>query len=113
MARYSGMVGFGQTKPNTKGQMVDYIQERHMTGEIVRDSYRHTQGTDKVNPDIVLVNTIRLLADWYAEQHFLDIRYVRYMGKPWKVQSIQYERPRITVTLGEVWNGSETQVSSA
>ena len=110
MANYYGNVGFGTTVEVSKGVFEDKIVEHKLSGEIVRDSYRHKEGTDKVNPDTVLVNTFRLLADGYAEQNFLAIRYIEYQGIKWKAQSIQYERPRITVTVGEVWNGSRNQL---
>ena len=106
MAKYYGEVGFGETV-NTNGVWNDHITVRHMSGDIVRDSYRYAQGTEKVNMDKVLVNTFSLIADGYAEEHFLAIRYVEWKGVKWKAQSIQYDRPRIIITAGEVWNGKK------
>lgn len=112
MAKFYGNVGFAESKEDSKGNWVEHIVDHKLYGEVKRNSYRYTQA-DKVIPDIVLVNTVELVADWYAVEHFSAIRYVEYNGVKWRAQSILYERPRITVTLGEVWHGSKNQIPAS
>lgn len=112
MAKFYGNVGFAESKEDSKGNWVETITERKLYGDIKRNSYRYTQA-DKVIPDIVLVNTVELMADSYAVEHFSAIRYVEYKGTKWRAQSVLYDRPRITITLGEVWHGSKNQIPAS
>lgn len=106
MARYSGVVGYGATVENSAGSgvWVDVITERSYFGEVVRNT-RRLDGSEKVNADISVGNSISIVADAYAMQNLLAIRYVSWLGSLWTVDSVEVERPRLLLRLGGVYNG--------
>jgi hypothetical protein len=106
MARFSGDVGFGiaeETFPNS-GVWVDRMSKRNYFGDVIRNTRQLEQG-DKVNPNILVGNSISIVADQYATEHFLSIKYVRWEGVLWTVTSVEVRRPRLILDLGEVYNG--------
>ena len=106
MARYSGVVGYGTTVENPAGSgvWVAVITERSYFGEVVRNT-RRLDGSEKVNADISVGNSISIVADAYALQNLLAIRYVSWLGSLWTVDSVEVERPRLLLRLGGVYNG--------
>lgn len=103
MERFYGGVGFATSTKTSRGIWRDVITWRNYYGNVERNSIR-TQDGSKVVPDIVVVNTISIVADAYANENFTSIRGVEWLGKKWKVQSVQVVRPRIVLTLGELMN---------
>lgn len=104
MERFYGKVGFVDTTLFSPGVYEEVATERPYYGEVERNSFRLNSG-EKVNENVVIVNTITIVADAYATEHFSSIRYVEWLSSKWKVSSVQVERPIIRMTLGEVWNG--------
>jgi hypothetical protein len=62
----------------------------------IGDSFRW----DQVNPDISLGNSISIVADAYAREHFFAIRYVEWAGVRWTVQDVEVQPPRLILALG-------------
>jgi len=106
MARFCGKVGYLITEETRPGIWEDNIVERTYRGDIVKN--RSTwQSTESVNDDINISSDISILADAFAYQHFSEIKYVEFMGALWRVTSASPERPRITLTLGGLYNGQQ------
>jgi len=106
MARFYGEVGYGdpvETPPGS-GVMVMQITERSYYGDIIRN-VRNLHENDKVNEDIVVGNSISVLADAHATQFFHKIKYVRWEGVTWTVDSVEVRAPRLILNLGGVYNG--------
>ena len=59
----------------------------------------------QVNDDITVQNSISIVADAYAFEHFFAIRYIRWAGTLWKVSDVEVQRPRLILRLGGVYNG--------
>lgn len=110
MAKYCGVIGFGYTSEDTPGVWVEHIKTRSYYGDLIRNS-RRLQSTDKVNDDINISNQISVVLDPYLEQNFHTIRYVTFMGEKWKVTDVEVNYPRLTMTLGGLYNESETGTS--
>ena len=106
MARFYGEVGYGKTieNPPNSGIWSDDISEFAYYGDVVRNS-RSTQEGDKLNDDLSVSNSISIVADAYANEHFFAIRYVSWAGTLWKVDSVTVESPRLLLRLGGVYNG--------
>lgn len=104
MARFHGKVGFGEDSEPSPGVHVDDITERSYYGNVVRNSRNLVQG-DSLNEDLSLGNSISIVADAYANEHFLAIRYVEWAGTLWTISVVEVERPRLILRLGEVYNG--------
>jgi len=104
MAKYHGKVGYGETSETSPGVHEDVITEREYYGEITRNSRSLTEG-ENLNQDLSVGNSISIVADAYANEHFFAIRYVEWAGVNWTVSEVEVQRPRLILRLGEVYNG--------
>ena len=106
MERFYGAVGYAQPveKPPDSGVWVDEITESPYFGDVIRNSRRLDEGSD-LNPDISVGNSISIVADEYAINHFFKIKYVVWSGVRWTVSNIEVRSPRLILNLGEVYNG--------
>lgn len=102
--RFYGAVGYGENVEKKPGVWDDVITERKYYGDVVRNSV-HQQGSDKVNNDISVGNSISILADDDAYGMFSDIRYVTWLGKNWEVTNVEVLPPRLILRLGGVYTG--------
>jgi hypothetical protein len=104
MARFYGRIGFGESADTGAGVYKDVITEYYYSGEVLRDT-RQLQYGENVNPDLSVSNQISIVADDYALDHFLAIRYVEYAGVFWTVTDVEVQSPRLLLRLGEVYHG--------
>lgn len=106
MARFFGKIGYGNSveNPPDSGVWVDEIVEFPYYGDVIRNNRRLDAG-EKVNSDISVGNSISIIADQYAIDHFFAIRYVIWMNTAWVVTTVEVQSPRLLLTLGEVYNG--------
>ena len=104
--RFSGVVGYGESveQPEGSGVWVDQIIERVYYGDVVRNT-RQLEAGVSVNDDVTVSNSISILADQYAVDHFFNIRYVGWAGKLWTVTDVEVRSPRLILSLGKVYNG--------
>ena len=106
MARFHGEVGYGETveSPSGSGVWVDQITEFPYTGDVIRNSRRLESG-EGLNDDISVGNSISIVADQHAIEHFFKIKYVRWAGVLWTVTTVEVRSPRLILSLGSVYNG--------
>lgn len=107
MARFYGEVGYSEGSVETpagSGIWIDNIVERSYFGDVVRNM-RQLRAGDKINDDLEVNNSISIVADPYAMQNFLAMRYIRWLGSLWIVSSVEVQIPRLLLQLGGVYNG--------
>jgi hypothetical protein len=104
MARFFGRVGYGETEETEPGVWVDTIVEHDYYGDVIRNTRNLREG-ENLNPDLSVQNSISIVADAYANEHFFAIRYVEWAGTLWTVSSVEVQSPRLLLRLGEVYNG--------
>ena len=104
MAKFYGEIGYGEAVEIAPGVWEDRITERHYYGDVVRNS-RQLQNAEKVNYDVSVGNSISIVADAYANEHFFAIRYIRWAGTLWAVSDVTVQSPRLLLRLGGVYNG--------
>lgn len=102
--KFHGVVGFSETVEAVAGVWRDVITERSYSGEIIRAARQLQQG-EGVNPNLTVQNSITIVADQYANEHFFAIRYCRWAGVFWVVEDVTIESPRLILRLGGVYNG--------
>ena len=105
MGKFCGIVGFVQTKETAPGVWTEDITEVKLLGDVLRNTKKVENGK-QLNDNVVVDNLISVMANAYASQNFFAIRYVKWMGASWKVEKVEVQRPRLTLTLGGVYNGS-------
>lgn len=103
--KFSGKIGFYEgTKETKKNVYTPSIIERPYCGDVLTNNRRFQSGEDQ-NDTLTVNNQISILADLYLQQNWASIRYVLWNGKKLKVTNVEVGHPRITLTLGGVWNG--------
>lgn len=106
MARFHGVVGYAEAveTPPGSGVWVNVVEEFPYYGDVLRNS-RSLEDSDKVNSDINIGNSISIVADEYAFDHFFNLKYVMWSGKRWSVTTVEVNSPRLILTLGGLYNG--------
>lgn len=118
MARFFGAVGYGDAVETTitvvddedvttqekSGIWVDTVTEIEYYGDVIRDTRKLDSG-ESLNNDISVSNSISIVADEYAINHFFKIKYVRWAGVLWTVTTVESRPPRLILSLGSVYNG--------
>ena len=104
MAKFYGAIGYGTPVETAPGVWEDTIVEKSLYGDVVRNT-RTLQTGEKVNDDLSVGNSISVVADAYANEHFFAIRYIRWAGALWKVSEVEVQSPRLLLRLGGVYNG--------
>lgn len=104
MARYFGRIGWAETAETAPGVWEEVITERNYYGDVIRNSRRWENG-ENLNDNVIISNSISIVADDYAYTHLANIRYVEWMGSLWKPSGIEVQRPRIILQIGGVYNG--------
>lgn len=105
MAKFSGVIGFGESQRTAPGVKEDVIVERKARGDVLRNSRKFSESSETVNDDISVGNRLSIVLDPYARGHFQNIRYVLWLGQRWKVSNVDVEEPRLILTLGGKYNG--------
>ena len=106
MAKFYGEIGFGVSveKPVGSGVYVDEVREVDYYGDVIRNSRRLEPG-ESLNDNLLVGNSISIVADEYASGHFFAMRYVRWAGTLWTITNVEVRSPRLILTLGSVYNG--------
>ena len=104
MAKFYGEIGYGHTEETVPGVHRDVITEKKYYGDVVRNSRRLMEG-EKVNDDLSVGNSISIVADAYANEHFFAMRYIRWAGVLWTISDVEVQTPRLLLRLGGVYNG--------
>lgn len=108
MAKFYGKIGYGTTVESVPGVWKDTIVEALYYGDVVRNTRSLSEG-ESLNNDISVNNSISIVADAYANEHFFAIRYVEWAGTLWTVSEVDVQSPRLLLRLGGVYNGPRYQ----
>lgn len=111
MARYCGLIGFSTTKETASGVYEEDITERKYYGDVTKDFRKDTR-TDKIVRDVTISNTFSIVADPFAFENLQFIKYLKYMGIAWNVESVEVQYPRLLISVGGKWNGPDGNESS-
>ena len=109
MAKFFGIVGYALSNVEVKpGVWEDQIVEYQYMGDLVRNS-RRLDEVEKVNMDISVGNSVSILANAYAREHFFAIRFLEWAGACWTVTDVTEQYPRLLLRLGGVYNGPRAE----
>lgn len=104
MAKFYGTVGYAETQETRPGINEEVVTERNYAGDVFRNT-RKLEAGESINDNVVVNNSISIVADPYAYKHFFAIRYVKWMEAVWKVTNVEVQSPRLLLTIGGVYNG--------
>lgn len=102
--KFHGEVGYGESVEMAAGVWEDVMVEYKYFGDVVKNT-RRLQDDGNLNKNIVTNNSISIVADQFAFEHFFAIRYVKWAGSLWTVSEVEVQRPRLLLRLGGVYNG--------
>lgn len=104
MNKWYGEVGYVETVEVEPGIWEEQETVRSYYGDLVRNSSKF-QVSGGINDDRDVSVEISIMADPYADLHFNSIRYVKFGGVKWKVNTVEPRRPRLILALGGEYNG--------
>lgn len=110
MAKFYGVVGYVDTQETAPGVYAEVATERKYYGDVLKNVKRYVS-SEYLNDNLTVNNSISIMADAYAYDNFFAIRYVKWMGANWKVTDVEVQRPRLILSLGEVYNGKTPESS--
>lgn len=105
MAKYYGIIGFVKTYEDSENPGV-WLTEKHedyYRGDVKRYAKRISASGEKANSDVIVTNSISIIADPYAIENFQYIKYAEWMGTFWGVTSVDVNYPRFELGLGGVY----------
>lgn len=105
MVKFHGEIGFGHTVETSPDVWKEQITKRKYFGDVIRNARRLEVAEDKVNFDLSLSNAISIVADKYANENIFAIRFVRWGGAFWVIDSVESQPPRLILRMGGIYNG--------
>lgn len=102
--KFYGPIGYAITSETSPGVWTDTIIERNYYGDVLKNYERQNQGKS-INDDVVISNRLSIISDPFAIEHFHRIKYVKWLGAAWKIDSVEVQYPRLILTIGGVYNG--------
>ena len=105
MAKFYGAIGFIEHQETAPGVYEPTITERNYSGDVLRSSRRLEPKSDHVTDDINISNQFSILSDKYVYNHVYCMKYITYMGTKWEISDVEINHPRMTLTVGGVYNG--------
>ena len=104
MAKFYGAIGFSETVETDPGIWEEKIVEHSYSGDVIRNIRNLQTPTESVNDNINVSNEISIVADPYANQNMYAMRYIVFQGVKWKISSVNVNYPRLTLTIGGLYN---------
>ncbi len=104
MSKFYGPIGYITQKEISPGIWDEVVVEKSYRGDILQDT-RKWEVSEHKNDNLTISNRVSIIADPFLYENSSTIRYVIWNGVRWKVNTIEIQRPRLILTLGEVYNG--------
>ena len=112
MAKFYDGIGYGISTETAPGVWEDVITERKLYGDVLRNTRKLEEGSG-LNNDLTVSNSISVVADEFALNHFFTIRYIKWMGAYWIVTDVDASQPpRLILRMGGVYNGDKASAPS-
>jgi hypothetical protein len=102
--RFHDVIGYGHEVETSPGVWETTITEMTYQGDVIRNS-RQLDNGQKVNDDLSVSNSISVVADAYLNENFIDIKYIKWLGRYWTVTDVTVQPPRLLLSLGGAYNG--------
>lgn len=104
MSRFRGPIGINRgPREIAPGIFEAIIEEVTVNGEMRNLSARWSQ--QSANESLVAKHVLSVVTPEKSDIDFNAVVYIEWQGRQWSVTSIQYNRPRVELTLGGLYNG--------
>ena len=106
--KWYGSIGFAvqaEVDPiNHPSVYRNMIVEKHYYGDVMQNARRY-ESAQSINDNLRVDAKISVIANPYLTDNLGNIAYITWLKSKWKVSTVSYEYPRITLTLGGIYNG--------
>ena len=102
MKKYRGLVTYRYVEETEPGVFEEVESSHIYRGDIIEER-RSLAYRDAINGALGTSTRVSIIADKFAFAHFTDIVSVELWGKRWEVSSAVPFRPRIELTLGDIY----------
>lgn len=103
MNKFYGIIGFVDLKETSPGVWTPIVTERNYFGEFSKQG-RQLSDANRINDNITLTESLSIIADPYALNHYHTIRYIVRGSAKWKVSGVGINYPKLELTLGGLYN---------
>lgn len=97
-----GKIGFGKEEETAPGTWENIIEEKEVYGDVISNGRRWGPDTS-VNEDLTVTNRISIVASRFIYENLGAMKYLTWNGIKWKIRSAEIQRPRVILTLGDVY----------
>ena len=104
MAKFYGVIGFAEMSETKPGVWEEKIVEHSYYGDVVRNIRNLQTPSNSLNDNVNISNEINIVADPYATHNMYAMRYIVIEGIKWKITSVNVNYPRLTLTIGGLYN---------
>lgn len=104
MTKFRGSIGIKRRSTETSpGVFEEVIEDIEVTGEMrnIRARWPNMQQGNGVS----LRHFLSIVTPEDSVVDYSEVVYIWWQGRKWSVESIAYERPRVELTLGGLYNG--------
>lgn len=102
--KFYGKIGFSYQAETAPGVIDSLSEERDVYGDVL-SNVRRWDNSNEINDNLTVSNRLSVVASRFIYEHLGAMKYVVWNGTSWKIKSAEIVRPRIILTLGEVYNG--------
>lgn len=103
MDKFYGPIGFVDSEETSPGVWTPKVTERNYYGEFAKQG-RQLTDANRINDNIVITESLSIVADPYALNHYYTIRYIVRGSAKWKVTGVGINYPKLELTLGGLYN---------
>lgn len=113
MSKFYGPIGFAKSQETFPGSGIweNVVVEKNYRGDIIKNIKKYDVG-QQLNDNININNSISIVFDTYASANFHAIKYVKWSGVYWEVNTIDINPPRLVLNIGGVYNGPKAETSA-
>lgn len=97
--------------PNAPGVWKEYAVTKPYMGDWKRIESKWNAGSNLID-DKRVNNQLEIISDPFAVMNFTHIRYVKWMGQKWSVNTVTLRPPRIVMEIGGLYNASAEQATT-
>ena len=110
MGKYAGKIGFAEHNVEEDVDVWDdQIVERNYYGDLVSNNRRYDPA-DTLSGNVTYTNQFSIVGDTYLFENLANIRYITWKRNRWVVSSADEHYPRVTISIGGLYNGPTSEV---
>lgn len=104
MAKWCGKIGYVVEEETAPDYWEKKTKERTYYGDILSIK-RETQNSENSDNNNIKINSrLSIISDPFAKQNFDNMKYATINGVKWKIETIDFNYPRMSIDLGGIYN---------